>query len=539
MIKTDEDPPRASSAGRRSARTRIPRRGDSLAFRLLVIVGLALLSGWVLATRGITRGLDLQGGTYLALEVRDPAGALDPDQKEEAIDRALTVIRTRLDELGVAEPGIQKSGRHRIEVELPGAAPEEQQRARAVIARAAFLQFQIVRPTADLADALPRIDRVATSLSGASDPAGGGDPGRTAPADPELFATPPRPFSDRLLPSTLGPEGVYYVAEDDVEAIERYLALPEVRDALPRDAVLRWGVPETSTLPGHWMLYLLQAQNLITGDHLVDAQAMRDPQTGHPIVTFEFSRQGGRIFENGTGRNVGELMAIVLDERVVSAPIILEPIGGRGRIEMSGGTLLEARDLALVLRAGALPVPLEIVSEGSIGPSLGQDSIDRGQVAGAIGLGLVVLIMLLYYRFAGVLAVTALALYVLFVLAGLAAVGAALTLPGIAGLILSVGMAVDANVLIFERIREELEAGRTPRMAVRDGFGNALSAILDAQITTLLTALVLFHFGTGPVRGFAVTLGIGLVASMFTAVYVTRTFFTLYLSRAGTKGVSI
>jgi preprotein translocase subunit SecD len=226
-------------------------------------------------------------------------------------------------------------------------------------------------------------------------------------------------------------------------------------------------------------------------------------------------------------------LAIVLDQEVMSAPVIRDRIGAAGQIELSNSpnAMDEARDLALVLRAGALTAPLRIMENRTVGPSLGQDSIDAGMMAGIVGLILVVLIMLTYYRVAGLMAIGALAVYVVLVMGGLAMVpGATLTVPGIAALILSVGMAVDANVLIFERIREELIAGRATRTAVDDGFGNALSAIVDANITTLITALILFQFGTGPVRGFAVTLSIGIMASFFSAVFVTRTLFLVYLS---------
>lgn len=215
----------------------------------------------------------------------------------------------------------------------------------------------------------------------------------------------------------------------------------------------------------------------------------------------------------------------------MSAPVIRDRIGARGQIEMGQGTPLEeARELALVLRAGALPARINIIEERTVGPSLGQDSIDQGELAGLVGIMLVVGIMLTYYRMAGFLAVGALCFYVVLVLGGLAALDATLTVPGIAGLILSVGMAVDANVLIFERIREELAAGRATRTAVDEGFQHALSAIVDSNITTLFTALILFNFGTGPVRGFAVTLSIGIVASFVSALYVTRTLFLIYLS---------
>jgi len=228
-------------------------------------------------------------------------------------------------------------------------------------------------------------------------------------------------------------------------------------------------------------------------------------------------------------------MAIVLDGRVQSAPVIRQTLSRRAQIEMGAGTQFqEAQDLALVLRAGALPQPIRIVEERTVGPSLGADSIRQGKLAFAIGIVGVILVMILYYRFAGIMAVGALAVYVVLVLGGLAGLGATLTLPGIAGLILSVGMAVDANVLIFERIREESDAGKTPRTAVEQGFQQALSAIVDANLTTLITAAILYQFGTGPIRGFAVTLGIGIIASFFTALFVTKTFFLIYLERRRT-----
>jgi len=234
-------------------------------------------------------------------------------------------------------------------------------------------------------------------------------------------------------------------------------------------------------------------------------------------------------------------MAIVLDSRVQSAPVIRQTLSRSAQIELGGASdFQEAQDLALVLRAGALPQPIRVVEESTVGPSLGADSIEAGKLAFGIGVVAVILLMILYYRTAGVMAVGALLVYVLLVLGGLAGLGATLTLPGIAGLILSVGMAVDANVLIFERIREEAEAGKTPRTAVDTGFEAAMSAIVDANITTLITAAILFQFGTGPVKGFAVTLTIGIIASFFTALFVTRTFFMVYLERrAPTAPLSI
>jgi preprotein translocase subunit SecD len=264
---------------------------------------------------------------------------------------------------------------------------------------------------------------------------------------------------------------------------------------------------------------------------LEGATAGRDPQFNQPQVQFQLSRIGGRRFGELTGQHIGDRIAIILDGEVVSAPVVRDRIGARGQIDLAGSTMEEAVDLALVLRAGALPAPVRILEERTVGPSLGQDSIDQGRLAGIVGIILVILVMALYYRVAGVLAIAALGVYVILVMGGLAAIGATLTLPGIAGLILSVGMAVDANVLIFERIREELDNGRPTRNAVDEGFGHALSAIVDSNITTLLTALILFQFGTGPVRGFAVTLSIGIVASFFTAIFVTRAFFLMYVGK--------
>ena len=320
--------------------------------------------------------------------------------------------------------------------------------------------------------------------------------------------------------------------EPQVESVQEYLALASVRDRLPSSISLVWG-SDAKGVAGklYRPLYVLESEPLITGEYLSDAQATRDQLYNQPIVIFQLSRTGGRIFERGTSQHVGDRMAIILDDRARGdPPVIRDVISDRGQIELgTGSSLDEAQDLALVLRAGALPVPLEIIEERTVGPSLGADSISQGKLAGMIGIVLVVLVMAFYYRTAGVLAVAGLMVYVLIVLGGLAGLRAVLTLPGIAGLILSIGMAVDANVLIFERIREELGGGKTPRTAVDSGFQQALSAIIDSNLTTLITALILYQFGTGAVKGFAVTLSIGIVASFFSAVFVVRTFTLMWL----------
>ncbi|MDE0474081.1 MAG: protein translocase subunit SecD [Gammaproteobacteria bacterium] len=546
----------------------------SLRGRIIFIAVILGICGYYIYANGLKLGLDLQGGMHLVVEIDDPDGTLTDEARADAIDRAETVLRTRIDELGVEEPLIQKVGSDRIIVELAGISDENQ--AKDVIRRAAFLEFKLVRSWVDFAPDLPRIDRVIVATLGtdslsslgrdveaptssieellfgaaseegdsAAAEEGGAEAGEDAAVDAEAeqvaqddAAEAEEDDSAVLSPFTAllnqgSEDGVYLVAEEDVEAAELFLSIPEVQRAMPRDISLQWGMdPVGLTGRIYRQLYVLNEDAFITGQMLENAVSARDQQFNTPQVQFELSRRGGRRFAEVTGQNVGEFLAIVLDGEVVSAPVIRDRIGARGQIELGGSTLQEASDLALVLRAGALPAPLRIMEERTVGPSLGQDSVDQGRIAGMIGLVLVVLIMCTYYRVAGILSVFALGVYVVLVLGGLAMFGATLTVPGIAGLILSVGMAVDANVLIFERIREELDAGRAVRTAVEDGFGNALSAIVDANLTTLITALILFQFGTGPVRGFAVTLSIGILASFFTALYVTRSFFFMYLSR--------
>ncbi len=298
--------------------------------------------------------------------------------------------------------------------------------------------------------------------------------------------------------------------------------------------------------PGTEILYTKEKQPLLvmkrssmTGEYITDARVDMDPQYNKPEVSMTFNNKGAHMFERVTGDHVNERLAIVLDDVIHSAPNINQKIGG-GRAQITGSfTMEEARDLALVLRAGALKAPLKVAEERTVGPSLGKDSIDKGFNSMVIGTIIVILFMVIYYRFSGIIADLALVLNILFILAGLAFFGATLTLPGIAGIILTIGMAVDANVLIFERIREELRAGKTARTAIESGYEKAVVTIIDANVTTLIAALVLFQFGTGPVKGFAVTLSIGIVASFITAVFVTRVVFDFLLIRMNWKKISI
>ena len=542
--------------------------------RIVVILAAIGLAIGYLATNGLKRGLDLQGGMHLVLEIDDPDGTLTEERRADAIDRAERIIRTRIDEFGVEEPLIQKVGSDRIIVELAGL--DDESRAKEVINQQAYLEWKLVLETSELDPSLERLDRAVVAALGeeglraigrdtevaptsaiedllfntgadsaeVADSAAAESGDQSAPAEdtaqaadqePELNF---RPFTGLL---NTGDVGSYLVDAADIPTANDFMALDEFQRALPRNVMLHWGWDSIARGGRFYReLYVLEEDAFLTGDMLENATAQRDPQFNQAQVLFELNRRGGRRFQEITGAHVGDRIAILLDNEVVSAPVVRDRIGASGSIELGNADMSEASDLALVLRAGALPAPLRIMEQRTVGPSLGQDSIDQGRIAGIVGVVMVLVIMIAYYKLAGALAIVALAIYLLLVLGGLSAMDATLTLPGIAGLILSIGMAVDANVLIFERIREELAAGRATRTAVDEGFANALSAIVDANLTTLITGLILFQFGTGPVRGFAVTLCIGIVASFFSAIYVTRTLFLLYLSgRKASDPISI
>jgi preprotein translocase subunit SecD len=493
-------------------------------------------------------GLDLQGGMHLALELdQSQQVSSDPDRD---LRLAETVLRKRIDEFGVSEPLIQL-GDDRIVVELPGI--DEPGRAKQIVQRSAFLEFKITDETGALEKAIPAMDRALRGLgvTGVGDTAKrpsaverllGSDSAAvrdtaakdTSRADTAAAAT---GTTGGVLGSLIQPgeglPGEYLVPETAYPRVDSLVNLAAVQRLLPRGLILRWSAAPTSVgVQLYRHLYVLQERSIVTGANLIDAQAQLDPLTNAPIVTFRLDNAGGRRFGDETGRHVGDYMAILLDGRVQGRPPVIQSrIGRNGQITLGNKSLQEAQDLALTLKAGALPIPLRIVEERQVGPSLGLDSIRKGITAGVVGTALVILIMLVFYRMSGVLAVAALGLYLLFTLGGLSMIDATLTLPGLAGIVLSIGIAVDANVLIFERIREELLHGKTVRLAVDEGFQHAMNAIIDSNVSTVLTALFLFQFGTGPVKGFAVTLIMGIIASMITAVFVTRTFFVIWLNR--------
>lgn len=392
----------------------------------------------------IKLGLDLQGGMHLVLEV-DTAKLPPGSDPSDAVDRALEIIRNRIDTFGVSEPIIQKQGKDKIVVQLPGL--KDPSRAKHLIGSTALLEFRLVD-------------------------------------------------SERLDDAEAGkiPKG-YEILEDE----------------------------EGKKL-------LVKKDPELTGDTLVNAWVDSGGRGGimsQTVVSLEFNKLGARKFAKVTGAHINEQLAIVLDGKVRSAPVIRSRIDG-GRAQIEGNfSLEEARDLKIILRAGALPAPVRIIEERTVGPSLGADSIRKGIIASIAGFLLVGLFMAVYYKLSGIIADIALFGCLIMLLGCLAGFKGTLTLPGIAGIILTMGMALDSNVIIFERIREELRAGRTVKVAIDSGYKKAFGTVFDSHVTTLITGLILFTFGTGPIKGFALTLSLGVTISLFTAIVITRLIFDL------------
>jgi preprotein translocase subunit SecD len=496
----------------------------------------------------LKKGLDLSGGTYFSLGIDDAAQRIPITNRKEAIERAVKTVRTRIDGMGVSETVVQTVGDDQIVVQIPGI--EDPARARGLVEEQAFLEFLIVDKSQALEKSLGRLDAVikqrglAASIGGDTAQSKSvtglegllkSDTGKKvakADAAADTAVKPGGPLSSIVQVSPSGMPGEYVVESKNFDAVRYYFADSAVKAAMPpgkRVVMGRDSLPLGNAV--YNTFYVTDAKPLLDGSGLTKAQPNQSPTDG-TIVEFELNNEAGRQFRRATGNNIDRNMAIVLDNFVMGQPpVIRGAIGTRGQITMGGKDLAAAQDLALVLNAGALPVKLKIEEQRQIGPSLGEDSINKGITAGLIGIVLVVVIMVVYYRFSGTLAVASLAMYVLFTAAILASFGAALTLPGLAGFVLSIGIAVDANVLIFERIREELDHGKTVRTAIDEGFRHAMPAIIDSNVSTILTAAVLYQFGTGPVKGFAVTLVAGIVASLVTSIFVVRTFYLLWLNR--------
>jgi len=493
------------------------------------------------------------------------------DEAEDAINRVLEILVNRVDQFGVAEPTIQKQGNQRIIVELAGV--QDSERARALLESTALLEFFIVKDINTTNQLMVRIDQVLkgdesiaavtkTTIDKKSNEFQESDDqtvsvselfGETedseassdsAVVDENIFAE--RPFSAMLrnLGQTIG------VPEKNVYAVKKILERPEVQEKLAAVGGMFLFSNKAEeyplvdgTLEMMYSLFLVEDAAELTGGVVEEAKANLGSQgstsAGQPIVNLTMNSDGARKWSIVTGSNVGRQVALVLDKKVHMAPNIREKISGGSTLIEGFADINEAKDIAIVLRAGALPAPVDIIEERVIGPSLGADSVRSGTLSIIIGLGLVLVFMLIYYRFSGLIADFALIWNIVLVLAVLASLQATLTLPGIAGLILTVGMSIDANVIIFERIREELRKGKTPKAAVKSGYDRALTTIIDANMTTVIAALVLWQFGTGPIKGFATVLFWGILISMFTAIFVTRTIFNSLTSRKGFTKLSI
>jgi protein-export membrane protein SecD len=505
-----------------------------------------------LDAKAIRRGLDLQGGMYLVLEI--DKGEMSDDQAADALQRVREIIGNRIDQFGVSEPVIQTVGTTRIIVQLPGL--QDPERAKDLIGRTARLEFRLVRTADDYRSAVQKLDEALRSTASAPaatpvTPAAGDS---TANPYGELPDVAQDATADQAVPGSQNPFSALlsmesdpqrnlvrlFCREEDVPALEAMLASAQERVLRGMEFQLHMDPVSLNDGTSGRELILVSKEIALTGDHLTAARSTSDPQRpGNWQVSFSLDRSGDRQFAKLTGENVGRLLAISLDGRIKSNPEIIQKIAGGQGVITGSFTNMEANDLALLLRAGALPADVTIAEERTVGPSLGADSIRQGLTAGLWGAVLVVLFILIYYRTSGVIAVIALIANLLIMLAVLAQFGLVLTLPGIAGIVLTIGMAVDANVLINERIREELRKAKTVRAAVQTGYENATRTILDANITTLITGLVLLNFGTGPIKGFAVTLCIGILTSIFAALIVSRVLMDLYTRNKGNVTIGI
>ena len=461
---------------------------------------------------------------------RDPATGvvrlrLEPDQVEEVRDYALRqgieTIRGRVDKFGVSEPTIIKKGTDII-VELPGLKSADFERIKSIIGRTAQLEFKIVD------DGSEYMKKVAATVPKNDVKSGGID------VSPESWTEKDsgKPHED------------VYLRSKNRDALMKFFDGLTGELAIPADHEI--GYEETQArgedgqqTPDHyWRTYYLHKRAALTGEYLSNADQTWDQQTGRPEISFEFDRQGAAISERMTGDNIGRKMAILLDDKINSAPVIEGRIGARGRITLGGfgdpfALQQEAKDLVGVLRSGALPAPLRKTFETQVGPTMGRDAVEKAKFSMYIGATAVVLFMLIYYRLSGIIAIVAMILNMLYMVAILAGFEASLTLPGIAGLVLTIGMAVDANIIIYERIREELRLGKSVRTAVDGGFSRAFWTVFDAHVTNFVAGVVLYSYGSGPIRGFAVTLLVGIVTNLFTSYWLSHWMFDGVVGRRG------
>jgi len=476
-------------------------------------------------------------------------------ETEDAINRVLEILQNRIDQFGVSEPTIQKQGDYRILVELAGI--QDSDRARALLQSTALLEFFLVKNSAVTNEIVIQLDNILQkSVSDDEFAALNADTkeittkeineksddgvttvdeifGETESVQEDSLAQKQDILSESPLQSLIESiPGDMAVNARNMYALNKLLSKEEVQLKLKSSSGQFLFSNDSETIAGsgeYFRLYYIENKPELTGGVVEKAKAnlgsLGGGNAGQPVVSLDMNSEGAKTWSRVTGANIGERIAIVLDGKVHMAPNIREKIPG-GRTQIEGfADMNEAKDIAIILRAGALPAPVNIIEERTVGPSLGADSISRGKKSILIGLTVVLVFMLVYYKISGVIAIFALVWNIILILAVLASLGATLTLPGIAGLILTVGMCIDSNVIIFERIREELRKGKTPKSAIEAGYNRAITTIVDANLTTVIAALVLYQFGTGPIKGFATVLFWGISISMFTAVYITRTIF--------------
>ncbi len=515
-----------------------------------------------LQQKAIRLGLDLQGGIHVVLRVK--LEEMEAASRQDAVDRAIQVIRNRIDGLGVAEPGIQKQGNNRIIVDLPGYTDAE--RAEELIGQTALLQFKLLETINNANLVLVKVDSVIAAYEKARSGREAdttvadvkeqpvdrseilaelmGDTtadsmGDTAVSDPFAFDETvgtdeeQNPLGSRLeLTLSNNRTGTnwpaYNVSKENKELIDRWLNLPQVQAIIPMDIQFCWSTrSDIRNNREVYTLYVVKRKVQFLGRFLENIAFGQDSYGGY-VVNFTLSGDGAARFAQLTGANIDKPLAIALDDRIESAPFINSKIRKRGQITMgSSASIKDARNLEIVLKAGALPAPVEIIEKNVVGASLGADSISKGFFASVIGLALVLVFIGVYYRMSGIIADIGLIFNIFFLLSVMAGLGATLTMPGIAGIILTIGISVDANILIFERIREELRTGKTVRASIDAGYSRAFVAIFDSHVTTLITAGALFVLGSGPIKGFAVTLFWGVTISLYTAYVITKQIFDI------------
>jgi len=532
------------------------------------------------AQRATDEGIDMVNAFVQEFEAQNPDGRLSryfrneaegitrrssngdvqeylQNEVNDAVSTAMDIVRNRVDRYGVTEPSIQKQGSRRISVELPGV--EDQNRVRDLLESASQLTFHLMaepdRVRASVQDIIEYYEPTAADsarLAEAADTAGAAGQTGTAdtteegtalataegdqeseegtsltePGEGQEASGPQNPLLSVMQPLPRQGEAVVgYVAQQDTGRVNELFNEPAVRDMIPPGVRFVWTANPVPGSQSTFAMLALREQSELTGEVITSASVQFDRQTNEPTVSMSMNGEGARIWGRITKANVGEKVAIMLDGLVYSYPNIEEPILG-GQTSISGlESRREAEDIVTILQSGSMRAPVDIIEERTVGPSLGEASIRAGFISVTVGLLLVVLFMIMYYRTAGVVADVALLLNVILILGILAGFNATLTLPGIAGIVLTIGMAVDANVLIYDRVREEQATGKTLRAAISAGYDHSLSAILDANITTFFMGVILYSFGVGPVKGFAVTLMAGILSSLFTAIIVTRLLF--------------